>query len=78
MNQKTITALEKVFEAEIHGRLFQSKAKIYKQLEADGMVTFERQELGRDRFGAIAVEGWALTHRGRIAYCETCTEPPEI
>lgn len=78
MNQKTINALEKVFEAEIQGLLFQSKAKIYKKLEADGMVTFERQVLGRDRFGSIAVEGWALTHYGRIAYCATCPEPPEI
>jgi hypothetical protein len=66
-------ALERVWTAEIEGRLpLQSKATVFKQLEADGLVTFGKERLGADRFGAIEVEGWYLTHAGRFAYCMSC------
>jgi hypothetical protein len=51
-------ALGKVFSAEIENRLpLQSKAKIFEQLKADGLVEFTTINRGRDRFGSINVKG---------------------
>jgi hypothetical protein len=76
MNKKTYNALAKVFGAEIGGALFQSKAKIYEELESDGMVTKERLILGGGL--PVRIEGWALTERGRILFCEACSEIVEV
>jgi len=71
MLKKHFNALEKIWEREIAGTLpFQSKAKIYKELEADGMVEkYIRVFAGRF---PVTVTGWALTQRGRLLYCEAC------
>ncbi len=72
-NKAVLNALEKVFAAEIEGRLpFQSKAKIYQKLEDDGLVALMKREFARDRFGAIIVTGYELTHAGRLLYCLSC------
>jgi hypothetical protein len=63
-------ALEKVFTAEIFGYVHQRKAKIFKELEAAGMVT-EHTDTWAGRF-PVRVTGWILTHRGRMAYCRAC------
>lgn len=66
--------LEAVFAREIDGHgILQSKAKVYDDLEAEGMVVRETV-----RFGTVTCIGWALTHRGRIAYCDWCSNnaPP--
>lgn len=67
-----LRALEKLFAAGIERRLpFCSKAKIYDKLEGMGLVErFERRFV--DRFGAMIVRGWALTHLGRYTYCASC------
>lgn len=63
--------LEKVFEAEINDRLpFQKKAKVMAEMETLGLVEPMQRVLG-GRF-PVHLSGWALTHAGRIAYCETC------
>ena len=62
--------LEKVFAAEIEGRIHPSKDKRYKVLEAEGCVEHVFHQVGKDRFGPIVVTGWALTHKGRIIYCQ--------
>lgn len=68
-----LNALEKVFAAEIEGRLpFQSKAKIFRQLCEDGLLQPMKRQFGADRFGKIVVSGYELTHAGRLAYCITC------
>lgn len=69
--KRIINALEKVFAAEIDGRLpFQSKARIYSELADDGLVApMERQFGGRF---PITVSGWQLTHAGRLLYCSEC------
>ncbi len=70
--KKVLNALEKVFAAEIEGRLpFQSKAKIYKDLEAEGLLEAVRHEI---RFGPFVGEalGYELTHAGRYLYCSHC------
>lgn len=63
-----LSALEKVFKAEIEGRLpYQSRAKIYKTLEDYGWVTFDKEKCGM-----VTVEGWYLTQAGRALYCAHC------
>lgn len=70
-----LKALEKVFAAEIEDRLpFQSKAKIFRQLCDEGMLEAMERKFGSDRFGAITVCGYQLTHAGRLLYCSSCPE----
>jgi hypothetical protein len=72
MTKATFNALERVFAAEIEGRLpYQSKAKIYQALCDDGLVAPMQRRFGSDRF-AVTVTGWELTHAGRILYCLEC------
>lgn len=72
-----LRALEKVFEAEINNRLpFQSKASIYRDLLAAGMVESIQRKFGTGPFAATC-SGYALTHRGRIIYCESCKDPTD-
>lgn len=67
-----LNALEKVFAAEIEGRLpFQSKAKIYRDLCDDGFLEQMECKFGDGRF-AVTVSGYQLTHAGRITYCASC------
>lgn len=75
MRKSVIRALEKVFEAEIYGRLpFCSKAKIYKVLCDEGYLQpMERQFAGKL---PVTVIGYQLTHFGRYAYCRIYDEPP--
>lgn len=69
-----LKALEKVFAAEIHGRLpFQSKARIYRSMLATGLVENARETFGRGPF-SVTISGYTLTHRGRIIYCQSCGE----
>ena len=71
VSKSVIAALEKVFAAEIEGRLpFQSKAKIYERLCNEGLVApMERKFGGRV---PVSVSGYELTHAGRIVYCSAC------
>lgn len=66
-------ALEKIFAAEIEGRLpYQSRSKVYLQLERDGLVAvMERIFPGRL---SVVVTGWQLTHAGRYLYCLSCDD----
>ena len=69
--KKVIDALEKVFAAEIEARLpFQSKAKIYREMESDGLVAPMERKFG-GQF-PVTVTGWQLTHAGRFIYCSSC------
>jgi hypothetical protein len=72
--QKVLSALEKVFAAEIEGRLpFQSKAIIYRDLLAAGLVSWMERKFGTGVF-AVTVTGYELTHRGRLLYCASCDD----
>jgi len=70
--------LEKMFASEIAQafyhkslpRCFQSKAKILDAMQEKGLVDAVEFTLG-GQF-PMTIHGWILTHRGRIAYCETC------
>jgi hypothetical protein len=71
--KKTIQALERVFAAEIEGRLpYQSTAKIYAVLHEEGLVEPMERNFGVDRLGTMTVPGWQLTHAGRFLYCSSC------
>lgn len=67
-----LKALEQVFGAEVEGRLpFQSKARIYTDMQVDGLVEPMSRTFGT-RPSAVVVEGWQLTHRGRLIYSSSC------
>lgn len=70
MTKRFLNALEKIFEREIEGALLHSHAKVYDELAALGYCERESRKLGADRFGEIVIDGWALTHSGRFAYCD--------
>lgn len=69
--KRTLVALERIFAAEIEGRLpFQSKALLYLDLCEQGLVEPMEHTFG-GRF-PVSVKGWQLTHAGRITYCNSC------
>lgn len=73
MKKATIKALELIFAAEIESRLpFQSRRKIYPQLEGEGLV--EKASITLPGRFPVTVEGYVLTHAGRIAYCQSCAD----
>lgn len=75
VTKKVLRALEKVFAAEIEGRLpYQSKALLFLDLCDDGLVQPMERSF-RDRWGAVTVKGWQLTHAGRFLYCSSCDGP---
>lgn len=68
------SALEKVWAAEVEGRLpFPSNARIYLKLRDEGLVE-PMETVHRDRFGSMTFRGWQLTHAGRFLYCASCEE----
>lgn len=78
MTKIKLNALEKVFKAEIEGafnhvsRCYQSKAKIYKELEAERLVTWCTEQMRfKDGLPAlsISIKGWQLTPLGHLTYC---------
>jgi len=72
MTKAEINALEKIFAAEIDGRLpFQSRAKIYQALVDQGLVAPMEWRVGTGPF-ACTVKGYQLTHAGRFLYCDQC------
>lgn len=74
MTKADIAALERVFAAEIEGRLpFQSKAKIFKHLSEVGYLEPLECKFGHDRY-SVVVTGYQLSHAGRLAYCLSCEE----
>jgi hypothetical protein len=77
VTKKEFKVLEKVFAAEIDGKLYQGKCKTVKKLKKDGYVIEEEKILGRDRFGLIKVKGYRTTLKGHFYYCTNC-ELPEI
>lgn len=68
MKKSHYEALERIFTAEINGRLpLQSKAAVFTELEELGLA-----QRGHEMFGRVKVEGWYLTQAGRLAYCVSC------
>jgi hypothetical protein len=73
-----LSALERVFAAEIDNRLpFQSKAKIFSRLCDGGYLKPMERIFGHERFGVL-VKGYQLTHLGRLTYCSSCEAAPDM
>ena len=77
--------LERVFQHEVTRAIertpgpFQSRAKGYQRLRAEGLVervTYEIPVSGP--FPSMTAEGWELTHAGRFVYCDSCRDEPEM
>lgn len=74
----TIQALENVFVAEVEGRLpFQSNAAIYNRLCDKGLLQPMAIEVKGHGSLVVIFRGYALTHAGRIKYCESCSGQPD-
>lgn len=88
MKAAHISALEKLFADEIRSALepqrgtlprdlpFQSKAKVFAELESEGLARRREVRIGSG-WSAVTVRGWELTEAGRLAYCMTCKDEDE-
>lgn len=64
ITRKELLFLEKVFAAELEGRLFQSKSKMAHKLVDNGYL----QEV-EERHGIVICRGYSLTLLGNATYC---------
>ena len=71
MTKAEIDFLGRVFARNVEGLSLQSKSKMAKDLEARGLIFHERRTVGKDRFGAICIDGYSLTYAGNYAYCSS-------
>lgn len=73
MDKRTLKHLERLFEAEIHGKTCQLHPKTAARLAKDGLITIDARA---ERIGPFTAtfEFHTLTHAGRYFYCSTCTE----
>lgn len=77
MNKAEMKILEGAYEAEVSGALnkttavFQSRSKVAKQLADEGYLqpTVEHIRCGNM---PVKIEGYTLTHAGRLTYCLSC------
>lgn len=78
MDKRSLAILEKAFCAEIDEAvsggigLMQTKSKIAEKLVESGHIEKSSTLIG-ERF-PVTVEGYRLTHLGRLTYCLTCDE----
>lgn len=76
MTKAELELLEKVFAAEVYAaftngmHLVQTRCKVARKLEADGLL--REKEIVVGGWPPITVKGYELTHAGRMAYCMTC------
>jgi hypothetical protein len=77
MDKKSLALLEKAFSSEIGAalegspRLMQTKAT----LRADALVADGMLRKCVESWRGIEIEGYELTHAGRLTYCATCEAP---
>jgi len=80
MDKKRLILLEKAFEAEVraalHGsqlHMMQTKSKLAETLVEEG-----RLSRCKVKVSGVTVEGFELTHFGRMEYCMTCDDMPNV
>lgn len=81
MNKKKFNALEKLFSASIESgvekddrlSIVQSRAKIYKELESEGLC---ESVIWQDEM--LRVSGYVITHKGHFVYCENCKDLEDV
>lgn len=76
MNKKELAMLEKAFEAEVFGAisscglsLMQTRSKLAEKLVNDGLL--RRIVESPKNAPTVRLEGYGLTHAGRLLYCST-------
>ncbi len=70
MRKKQLAILEKLFSHEITGEFPLQNfrpSKDWRALEDDGMIRGVQFKIG-----IVTCQGWELTQRGHITYCESC------
>lgn len=78
MDSRSLAILEKAFCAEIEEGVsggigvMQTKSKLAEKLVESGHLDRARKRIG-GRF-PLTVEGYRLTHLGRLTYCLTCED----
>lgn len=78
MDKRSLNLLEKAFVAEIDEGvnkgigLMQTKSKLAEKLVDEGYLVKDVQTLGGRL--PVSVEGYRLTHLGRITYCLSCED----
>lgn len=76
MNKRELSILERAFDCEVRAGIsgglgiFQTKNKLALKLVAEGFLQKEKVVLP-GRF-SVTVEGYTLTHAGRLIYCASC------
>lgn len=74
MNKPKLRVLEKIWIAEIECRLpAQIKSKYLKELEDENYV--QKCSVVLHSSPPVNIEGWVLTHLGRLTYCMSCDDP---
>lgn len=76
MDSKRLKLLERAFEAEVsagrnkhHLHMMQTRAALAETLVDEGLLAKCKVHLS-----GVTVEGYELTHLGRMSYCMTCEE----
>jgi hypothetical protein len=76
MRKRELDLLGKAFNAEIDSAinkgigLFQTKSKLAEKLENDGLL--KKETIILDGKFPVKIEGYSLTHAGRMTYCMSC------
>lgn len=84
MRKAELDALEALFSHEVEsavnpkasGLPYQSRRKVFRELEADGLVRKVSVQHGKPPF-VIVIEGWQLTTAGHLLYCMSCDDSGE-
>lgn len=85
MTKQELAILEKAFECEVVdalrknpiSHLLQTNSKVAKKLADEGYLTF--QKLTINGVPTVVIEGYELTHLGRMSYCasDLCNQVKE-
>lgn len=72
MNKSDLKVLEQAFLLEIDGRMLQRDSGQIKRLALHGYLEPVTASVGRG-WPQVKCQGYVLTHKGRLAYCKSCT-----
>lgn len=78
MTKKELDLLESAFSAEVDSAMsggppiLQTKSEVAEGLVKDGLL--EKRQAYLLGWFPVVIEGYQLTHAGRLAYCESCKE----
>jgi len=74
MSKVELGYLKKVFNSQIHGRLYAVENSISERLELKGYILKTSRVVCQDRNGTVKVEGFCLTLDGNLALCSDISE----